>query len=107
MPVFSKVRVDGNDPAFSADEKEEILGDLQESAMDVIERKGATQWGPATGVAHMVEAVLHDTGEVLPGSLVLDGEFGYEDTAFGVPVRLGSNGVEEIVEWDLTTTSRT
>ncbi|RDZ66241.1 malate dehydrogenase [Haloferax sp. Atlit-12N] len=101
VPVFSKVRVDGNDPDFSADEKEEILGDLQESAMDVIERKGATQWGPATGVAHMVEAVLHDTGEVLPGSLVLDGEFGYEDTAFGVPVKLGSNGIEEVVEWDL------
>jgi malate dehydrogenase len=99
--VFSKVRVDGADPAFSADEKEEILGDLKESAMDVIERKGATQWGPATGVAHMTEAVLRDTGEVLPGSLVLDGEYGYEDTAFGVPVKLGSNGIEEVVEWDL------
>ncbi|MFC7205106.1 malate dehydrogenase [Haloferax namakaokahaiae] len=101
VPVFSKVRVDGADPAFSADEKEEILGDLKESAMDVIERKGATQWGPATGVAHMTEAVLRDTGEVLPGSLVLDGEYGYEDTAFGVPVKLGSNGIEEVVEWDL------
>ncbi|WP_410766137.1 malate dehydrogenase [Haloferax sp. DFSO60] len=101
VPVFSKVRVDGADPEFSADEKEEILGDLKESAMDVIERKGATQWGPATGVAHMTEAVLRDTGEVLPGSLVLDGEYGYEDTAFGVPVKLGSNGIEEVVEWDL------
>jgi malate dehydrogenase len=101
VPVFSKVRVDGADPAFSADEREEILGDLQESAMDVIERKGATQWGPATGVAHTVEAVLRDTGEVLPGSIVLDGEYGYEDTAFGVPVKLGSDGVEEVVEWDL------
>ncbi|WP_435126251.1 malate dehydrogenase [Halobaculum sp. D14] len=101
VPVFSKVRVDGRDPSFDADEKEEILGDLQESAMDVISRKGATQWGPATGVAHMVEAILRDTGEVLPGSVVLDGEFGYEDTAFGVPVKLGSNGVEEVVEWDL------
>mgnify|MGYP000395099044 CR=1 FL=1 len=101
VPVFSKVRVDGRDPAFDADEKEEILESLQQSAMDVIERKGATQWGPATGVAHMTEAVLRDTGAVLPGSIVLDGEFGYEDTAFGVPVKLGSNGVEEVVEWDL------
>jgi malate dehydrogenase len=101
VPAFSKVRVDGQDLSFSEDEKEEILGDLQESAMDVIERKGATQWGPATGVAHMVEAVLDDTGEVLPGSLVLDGEYGYEDTAFGVPVKLGANGIEEVVEWDL------
>ena len=101
VPVFSKVRVDGRDPEFTADEREEILGNLQESAMDVIERKGATEWGPATGVAHMVEAVVRDTGEVLPGSIVLDGEYGYEDTAFGVPVKLGSNGVEEVVEWDL------
>ncbi|ACV46934.1 MULTISPECIES: malate dehydrogenase [Halomicrobium] len=101
VPVFSKVRIDGADPDFSADEKEAILGELQESAMDVIERKGATEWGPATGVAHMVEAVLRDTGEVLPGSVVLDGEFGHEGTAFGVPVKLGSDGVEEVVEWDL------
>jgi malate dehydrogenase len=49
----------------------------------------------------MVEAILHDTGEVLPGSVTLQGEYGYEDTAFGVPVKLGSNGVEEVVEWDL------
>jgi len=101
VPVFSKVRVDGGDPSFSEDEREEILADLQESAMDVIERKGATQWGPATGVAHTVEAVLRDTGEVLPCSVTLDGEFGHEDTAFGVPVKLGSDGVEEVVEWDL------
>jgi malate dehydrogenase len=101
VPVFSKVRVDGTDPEFSEEEREGILGDLQESAMDVIERKGATQWGPATGVAHMVEAVLRDTGEVLPGSVKLEGEFGYQDTAFGVPVKLGSNGVEEVVEWGL------
>ncbi|MFA9517630.1 malate dehydrogenase [Halopenitus sp. H-Gu1] len=101
VPVFSKVRVDGRDPGFDPDEREAILGDLQESAMDVIERKGATQWGPATGVAHVVEAILRDTGEVLPCSVVLDGEYGHEDTAFGVPARLGSNGVEEVVEWDL------
>ncbi|PSP32761.1 malate dehydrogenase [Halobacteriales archaeon QH_10_67_22] len=101
VPVFSKVRVDGHDPAFDEDEREDILQALQQSAMDVIERKGATEWGPATGVAHMVEAILRDTGEVLPGSLVLDGEYGYEDTAFGVPVKLGSGGVEDVVEWGL------
>src|SRR6056297_1205106 len=90
VPVFSKVRVDGKDMTFSDEEKEEILEDLQESAMNVIERKGATEWGPARGVAHMVEAVLRDTGEVLPGSVTLEGEYGHEDTALGVSVRLGS-----------------
>jgi malate dehydrogenase len=102
VPVFSKVRVDGEDLSFGEDEQEEILADLQESAMNVIERKGATEWGPARGVAHTVEAILDDTGEVLPCSVALQGEFGHEDAAFGVPAKLGSDGVEEIVEWDLS-----
>ncbi|WP_254542944.1 malate dehydrogenase [Halomarina pelagica] len=102
VPVFSKVRVDGRDFEFEDDERERILSDLQESAMNVIERKGATEWGPATGVGHMVEAVLRDTGEVLPGSVVLDGEYGHSDVGLGVPVKLGENGVEEVVEWDLS-----
>jgi len=101
VPVFSKVRVDGRDPGFSEAEREEILDDLQASAMDVIERKGATEWGPATGVGHVVEAILRDTGEVLPGSIVLDGEYGHEGTALGVPLELGAGGVEAVVEWDL------
>ncbi len=101
VPVFSKVRVDGEDLDFSEDDKEEILSDLQESAMNVIERKGATEWGPARGVAHTVDAILNDTGEVLPCSVPLDGEFGHSGVGFGVPAKLGSNGIEEIVEWDL------
>ncbi|UPM43822.1 malate dehydrogenase [Halocatena salina] len=102
VPVFSKVRVNGRDPSFTDEKKDRILGDLQESAMNVIERKGATEWGPATGVGHMVEAVLRDTGEVLPGSIALDGEFGHSGVGLGVPVKLGRNGVEEIVEWELS-----
>ncbi|EMA29353.1 malate dehydrogenase [Halobiforma nitratireducens] len=102
VPVFSKVRVNGQDLAFDDDEKEELLSELQTSAMNVIEKKGATQWGPATGVGHTVEAVLRDTGEVLPCSVKLEGEYGHEDTAFGVPCKLGADGVEEIVEWELT-----
>ena len=102
VPVFSKVRVDGEDRDFSDDERDGLLTELQESAMNVIEKKGATQWGPATGVAHTVETILRDTGEVLPCSVKLDGEFGHEDTAFGVPCKLGANGVEEIVEWELS-----
>jgi len=102
VPVFSKVRVDGEDLEFGEDEQEEILSDLQESAMNVIERKGATEWGPARGVAHTVDAIINDTGEVIPCSVALDGEFGHSDVGFGVPAKVGANGIEEIVEWDLS-----
>ncbi len=101
VPVFSKVRIDGRDPTFSEEKKDDILSALQASAMDVIERKGATEWGPASGVAHTVEAVLNDTGEVLPCSVVLDGEFGHTGVGLGVPAKLGAEGVETIVEWNL------
>jgi malate dehydrogenase len=101
VPVFSKVRVDGTDPEFNEHQRETILAELQESAMDVIERKSATEWGPATGVAHLVEAIIRDNGTVLPGSIVLDGEFGLEDVGVGVPIKLSSNGVEAVLEWEL------
>ena len=102
VPVFSKVRIDGRDPSFTPDEREAILEELRVSAMNVIEKKGATEWGPANGCAHMVEAIIRDTGEVIPGSLYLDGEFGLNGAALGVPLKLGKDGVEEIVEWDLS-----
>ncbi|EMA40127.1 malate dehydrogenase [Halococcus hamelinensis] len=101
VPVFSKVRVEGTDPEFSDDEREDILESLQQSAMNVIERKGATQWGPATGVGHMVEAIVRDTGTVLPGSMVLEGEYGHEGVGLGVPVKLTSDGAE-VVDWNLS-----
>lgn len=106
VPVFSKVRIDGRDPTFSAAEREEILAELKQSAMDVIERKGATEWGPARGVADLVEAIVRDTGEVFPGSIVLDGEYGLNDAALGVPVKLGAGGVQNVVEWDLSEEER-
>jgi malate dehydrogenase len=100
-PVFSKVRIDGEDHEFADDERDDILESLQESAMNVIERKGATQWGPATGVGHMVEAVVRDKGTVLPASIPLDGEYGHEGVSLGVPVKLTSDGAE-VVDWTLS-----
>jgi malate dehydrogenase len=102
VPLFSRVRVNGTDRSFTDEESEEILENVRQSAMNVIEKKGATEWGPATGLGHMVEAVLNDTGEVIPGSIPLDGEYGYEGPSLGVPLKLGGNGVEAIPKWDIS-----
>jgi malate dehydrogenase len=50
----------------------------------------------------MVEAILFDTKEILPCTAYLKGEYGIENLYVGVPVKLGSSGVEEIIELDLT-----
>ncbi len=70
-------------------------------AAEVIKRKGATIYGPAVCIYRMVRAVVDDTKEEIPTSVILDGEYGIKDVALGVPVILGRNGVEKIVEYDL------
>ncbi|MBS1263824.1 MAG: malate dehydrogenase [Methanonatronarchaeales archaeon] len=101
VPVFSTVSVGGETPEFTADERREITESLRQSSMRVIERKDATEFAPARGLTHVVEAVMNDTGEVLPCSVVLDGEYGIEGPCLGVPCVLGEGGVKEVVELDL------
>jgi malate dehydrogenase len=59
-------------------------------------------YAPAAAVAQMIEAILKDKKRILPCSAYLSGEYGIEDVYIGVPVKLGSKGIEEIVELKLT-----
>lgn len=57
---------------------------------------------PAAAVATMVDAVCNDRKRILPCVAMLDGEYGERDIAIGVPVVLGKDGMEKVVELDLT-----
>ncbi|MBW1882244.1 MAG: malate dehydrogenase, partial [Deltaproteobacteria bacterium] len=61
-------------------------------------KTGSAYYAPGAAAAQMVEAVLKDKKRILPCSTYLEGEYGLRDLYFGVPVKLGSGGVEEIVE---------
>lgn len=50
----------------------------------------------------MTEAILKDQRRVLPTIAYLEGEYGYHDLYLGVPTIIGGNGVEEVIELDLT-----
>jgi len=50
----------------------------------------------------MVKAVLDDEKRLIPSSTLLEGEYGLKDICIGVPVRLGSSGVESVVQLELT-----
>jgi malate dehydrogenase len=54
----------------------------------------------------MVEAILKDKRRLLPASVAMQGEYGLNDIFFGVPVILGANGVEKIVELPLSDDER-
>jgi malate dehydrogenase len=64
-------------------------------------KKGSAYYAPSAATAQMVNAVVGDTGEVLPACVWATGQYGISDVFVGLPARLGSGGVREIVELDL------
>ncbi|MCB0233474.1 MAG: malate dehydrogenase, partial [Anaerolineae bacterium] len=65
-------------------------------------KQGSAFFAPSAATMQMVEAILKDRQMILPCSVYLQGEYGLDDICFGVPVKLGRNGVEQILEIELT-----
>ena len=65
-------------------------------------KTGSAFYAPSAAAARMVEAIILDKKEILPCAAYLQGEYGIKDIVIGVPVKLGRNGIEEIVEFELT-----
>lgn len=65
-------------------------------------KTGSAYYSPGAAVVQMVEAVLRDKKRILPCSAYLEGQYGLRDLYFGVPVKLGAQGMEGIVEVSLT-----
>lgn len=65
-------------------------------------KTGSAYYAPAASVALMVEAIVTDKERLLPASALLDGEYGLKDVFVGVPVILGQDGVEKIIELELS-----
>ena len=62
---------------------------------------GSAYYAPAAATVKMAEAILKDSKAVLPCSVYLDGQYGIKDLYIGVPVKLGRDGVSEIIELNL------
>jgi len=65
-------------------------------------KTGSAYYAPGVAVSQMVESIVKNKNRVLPCSAMLEGEYGIEGTFVGVPCKLGSNGIEEILEVQLT-----
>jgi len=69
-------------------------------------KTGSAYYAPAAGTIEMVESVLLDRKRILPCATYLEGEYGVKGIYMGVPVKLGSKGVEQIIEIKLTNEER-
>lgn len=63
---------------------------------------GSAYYAPAAAMVEMAEAIINDSNRVLPAIAYLNGEYKQEDIYIGVPVKLNKNGVEHVVELQLT-----
>ena len=75
-------------------------------AMEIIERVGATAYAPGACTGRMVKAIVEDTREEIVMGVIVDGEYGHEDVATGLPCVLGRGGLQAIVQYDLTTVEK-
>jgi malate dehydrogenase len=82
---------------------EEIVQRTRDGGAEVVKllQKGSAFYAPAAAAAEMVDAIIHDQKRVLPCAALCQGEFGIDGLFVGVPVRLGKEGVEEIIEIEL------
>ena len=86
-----------------ADRLEEIVTRTRNGGAEIVKllKTGSAFYAPAAGAVEMVESILRDKKKVVPCAALLEGEYGYNGLFVGVPVKLGSNGIEKIYELNL------
>src|SRR5918912_1283429 len=110
VPVTSYTNVAGVPVSQKIDSMrlDEIVQRTRDGGAEVVKllKAGSAYYAPAAAVAEMVDSILLDQKRVLPCAAYCDGEYGIDGLFVGVPVKLGKDGVEEIVEIDLSDAER-
>ncbi|MBP7167762.1 MAG: malate dehydrogenase [Bacteroidia bacterium] len=89
---------------ISADKLEAIVQRTKVGGGELVNLMGTSAWyAPGAAAAQMVEAIVRDQKRIFPVCAWLQGEYGMKDVYLGVPVKLGKNGIEEIIELKLNT----
>ena len=106
MPVPSQCRV-GDTPlaeALSAEDIAELVERTRNGGAEIVSllKTGSAYYAPASAAVEMAESILKDKKKILPCAVLLEGEYGLKDLFIGVPVKLGTGGIEEVIEIKLT-----
>ncbi len=104
VPLFSSVKIDGKTTSLTEDMKKRIRAGMWGTIKiyESLDAGRTSGWTCAVGLTTLVRAMVEDSDAVFPCSVVLNGEYGLQDISMGVPVKLGKNGVKEVLEYELT-----
>jgi len=84
------------------DKLDAIVQRTKKGGGELVQLMGTSAWyAPGAAAAQMVEVILKDEKRILPCCVKLEGEYGMNDVFLGVPVKLGKNGIEELIELNL------
>ncbi|OYT31548.1 malate dehydrogenase [Candidatus Woesearchaeota archaeon ex4484_78] len=105
VPLISQCRVN-NKPLtelLPLEKIDEIVQKTRDSGAEIIRlSKQSTVFAPAVSIVEMIDCIVNDCKRVLSCSVLLQGEYGFNDLFVSVPVRLGKTGVEEVIELSLS-----
>lgn len=92
---------------LSKDRLEQVAADTKVGGATLTKLLGTSAWyAPGAAVSGMVQAIACDQKKIFPCSTMLDGEYGLNDLCIGVPVVIGKNGIEKIVDIELDTAEK-
>ena len=97
-----------NEKKISKDKLDSIINRTRKGGAEIVKllEKGSAFYAPAASGVEMAESYLKDLKKTLPCAAFLNGEYGYKNIYAGVPVVIGKNGVEKIVEMELESTEK-
>jgi malate dehydrogenase len=104
LPRFSTVAGIPITELLSAERIDALVQRTASGGAEIVSllKTGSAYYAPASAAVEMAEAILKDKKKILPCAAYLQGEYGFQDLFIGVPVKLGSKGVEEIIQIKLT-----
>ena len=106
VPLIQTTTIGGSPVTdlIDAERLEEIVQRTRDGGAEIVGllKTGSAYYAPSAATAQMVEAILLDRKEILPCAAMLQGQYGITGLYVGVPVKLGSAGVEEIIEIQLS-----
>ena len=106
VPVVGSTTVGGISVSelIAEDRLEEIVQRTRDGGAEIVNllKTGSAFYAPSAAIVQMVESIMFDKKQILPCTAYLEGEYGIDGLFVGVPVKLGAEGIEEIIEFDLT-----
>lgn len=109
LPRFTTVKGMPITELMDKDKIDEVMHRTRNGGAEIVSllKTGSAYYAPAAASVQMAKSIILDEKRALPCSAYLNGEFGINNLFVGVPVILGKNGIEKILEFDLTDAEKT